>query len=957
MVIVLFWKKRKVKKMKCPKCRRNLPSKTKFCIYCGAAVKRRKIRYVLLISILIAIVGNVGYMIVRNANVSSQYSDDFYWTSADREDIQADEQTGIHYVDNQLIIRADRTATDSFIEELAKKYHCELIGYLDCTKMYQLKFKDHYRYNDLNGIAEKIKKEKFVNHVSIDTAIKLDIQYNKKAPNDKEWKSYWQDSNVNPEDLNWGMKAIHAREAWEYIDDMSEVNIGVFDNMFCTRHNDLRFEKAPLLNLSDERIKEENKKLKSISHGTHVSGTIAALFNNKQGVAGVAPKNKLYAVSESGIAENYTTISRYIVALTELIAIDKCKVVNISLGIDHLVAFAASRDSIKAKNEITEDSNCLAEYLEFLLDSGYDFIISTAAGNQNSTDSNTKYQYIRVDPGDPEDQNKYGYVELTDDNKDTFKAKYEDYDRRVEFGNVDAKYDVLNAIENKRIKDRIIVVGAAKCDAQNVYSIADFSQCGERVNILAPGVNIYSTGIYVNTLGFINKTYLNNQGTSMAAPHVAGVAAMVFSINPNLSGEEVKNIVCSTASGEYEWSEGKKYEMLNAENAVKKALDSKKSQQEEAKEDEENDNRNVSYPTDFDENTMQYQRMVAKDEACTYMKNLNGKLERKNNDGSAGDKVLYEEDFFTICGIDASYIYLLKASEEKGVYDLLRVSKDGKKKDSILKSINWCLHMDEEYFYYVPNDNNKSIRRLNRENLSVSDLCELHEPVEVMVEQDDNFMVVTKENSIFSFLGGAENDYYLINKDGGIVKEYGKQITVEEYPREYYKEGGYHAAVQYISNGYLRGTAQAVHLQYGGGFIKAEGISGWKYEKDGIITTVKNETEQENALPYQIVLYDAKSGNSKRMVEVNSNQAFFTMCQDGAGNWWYFDQTDTELILYSLSNDFTQKEEIKRFDLLRLSCDLENCGMEIMDNRIYFYSMPDSATANAIYRYDLILED
>ena len=365
----------------------------------------------------------------------------------------------------------------------------------------------------------------------------------------------------------------------------------------------------------------------------------------------------------------------------------------------------------------------------------------------------------------------------------------------------------------------------------------------------------------------------------------------------------------------------------------------------------------ASYSTNYDKNTMKYRRMVAKDEKYTFMKDLNGKLERKNNDGTAGDEILYDKGFFTICGIDASYLYLLKGSENDGVYDIVRISKDGKKIDTLLQEINWCLYMDDNYFYYVPSDNNKSIRRLDRAKITSDHYCEFNEPVEVLIPQDNNFMVVTKEDSIFALFGGNTNNFYLIDKSGEIIKEYGGEIAVEEYPREKNDEGGYNTAIKYVSNGYLRPIAAEAYLEYGGSFIEAKGISGWNPTKNGIVTTLNNDSAGENALPYKIVLYDATSGVSKKMTDVQSDQAFFTMCQDDNGDWCYIDEVEGKLILYSLSSDFSSKEIITEIDAGKLNCSLETCSMEIMDNRIYFYSMPDNKTANAIYRYDLILED
>lgn len=58
--------------------------------------------------------------------------------------------------------------------------------------------------------------------------------------------------------------------------------------------------------------------------------------------------------------------------------------------------------------------------------------------------------------------------------------------------------------------------------------------------VVAPGVSILST-----TPG---NTYQSLSGTSMASPHVAGVAALMLSANPNLTPEDVVSIITETAN-------------------------------------------------------------------------------------------------------------------------------------------------------------------------------------------------------------------------------------------------------------------------------------------------------------------------------------------------------------------------------------------------------------------------
>jgi subtilisin family serine protease len=58
--------------------------------------------------------------------------------------------------------------------------------------------------------------------------------------------------------------------------------------------------------------------------------------------------------------------------------------------------------------------------------------------------------------------------------------------------------------------------------------------------VVAPGVDIYSTTP--------DNTYQTYSGTSMAVPHVAGVAALVLSADPTLTPAQVEYILTTTAN-------------------------------------------------------------------------------------------------------------------------------------------------------------------------------------------------------------------------------------------------------------------------------------------------------------------------------------------------------------------------------------------------------------------------
>lgn len=74
------------------------------------------------------------------------------------------------------------------------------------------------------------------------------------------------------------------------------------------------------------------------------------------------------------------------------------------------------------------------------------------------------------------------------------------------------------------------VIAVAATDSSNRF--ASWSNFGEWVELSAPGVNIYST--------HLGNQYVYLDGTSMAAPHVSGVAALIWSQFPNMTRNWVR---------------------------------------------------------------------------------------------------------------------------------------------------------------------------------------------------------------------------------------------------------------------------------------------------------------------------------------------------------------------------------------------------------------------------------
>lgn len=82
------------------------------------------------------------------------------------------------------------------------------------------------------------------------------------------------------------------------------------------------------------------------------------------------------------------------------------------------------------------------------------------------------------------------------------------------------------------------IISVAAID--NKGQLADFSNYGRyTVDVAAPGVNIYSSYLYGD--------YTSMSGTSMAVPHVSGIAALMWSDKPDLTNTRVRSRIMATS--------------------------------------------------------------------------------------------------------------------------------------------------------------------------------------------------------------------------------------------------------------------------------------------------------------------------------------------------------------------------------------------------------------------------
>lgn len=540
---------------------------------------------------------------------------------AEKDDYAYDKETGTGYIDNEILIYAKDGISRDNVENLAQGYNAEIVGQIKTINYYQWKFNTSYSLLELKEICNNLEQETIVEHATINYTYKINSQGINYG---EQWKQEnWSETNISGS--NWGLEAIKAISAWKYMEQMNPVRIGLIDSGFDANtgvENDKEFQNL----IEQEKIQGTGHEdlefsatcfnvpptfLNAASHGTHVAGIMAATSDNSEGICGTYPygKNNLYGVNCIGSAvKEETTLGQYQVCFAFLIE-KNVKVINSSIISKDCGNWFLQSEIYKdrdSKNEIKKISVEIATLLKKYIDYDYDFVIVQAAGN----DSNCQYTRLKCGEDGNILYNKKGnckYDEhglIIEINSSNFKIKNGFWKRKfyyidsngveheiinmntnkiIQSEFLESKYSSsISAIDKEEFKDvydRIIVVGAvglSKNESTNAtfYHIWEHSNLGERIDVVAPGDNIYST---------IIGGYDYYSGTSMAAPYVSGTAAMVWSANNDLTGVQVKEIICKTANQRITSvnanSEFSKlpdnvvwYKMINAKLAVEEAI-------------------------------------------------------------------------------------------------------------------------------------------------------------------------------------------------------------------------------------------------------------------------------------------------------------------------------------------------------------------------------------------------
>ena len=336
--------------------------------------------------------------------------------------------------------------------------------------------------------------------------------------------------------FNWGAEAMHAREAGAVAVERAPVTVAVVDSGVEDTHPDLEgrvdTQRSVKCSVNGVATQDLYGWRDEFYHGTHVAGIIAANHNDI-GIDGIAPQASIVAIQATN--DNRLIYPEYVTCAFMWAADHGVDIVNNSYSMDPWVYWSPTDPEQAAGLEAATRSIKYAQ--------GKGLAVIAAAGNEGVNIDNPT-----IDDGSPTD------------------APAPTKGR-----------DVQGGIRVPSMIDGVAQVSAL-AQAYNVapglsLARADFSNYGTTIDFAAPGDQIYSTA----PLLFYLSGYAVADGTSMATPHVSGVAALIKSVHPEYTGAQVIDLMKKQAARNYgelnaPW-DGKEYRgsgFLDALDAVLK---------------------------------------------------------------------------------------------------------------------------------------------------------------------------------------------------------------------------------------------------------------------------------------------------------------------------------------------------------------------------------------------------